>query len=108
MKTITITFSQDNCEIGSVTGEFEGLPGSGRLSWARGEEIERMLAFPYKAPLPKEHYAETFQTAMLGLAAHHKWHAQVSAAGEWREYRQAEFSSHGSEPEAQEEKPVEM
>jgi len=91
MKKITITFSQAGREIGSVTGEFEGLPGPGRISWSGAEEIERHLSSPYKAPLPIDHYAETFQDAMLGLAAHHKWQADVKTSGAWKEYSQADI-----------------
>lgn len=88
MKKITITFTQAGREIGSAIGEFESLPGPGRLTWTGKDEIERHLSAPYKAPLPIDHYAETFQDAMLGIAGHHKWEALVTTTGEWTEYSQ--------------------
>ena len=91
MKKITITFIQAGRAIGSVAGEFEGLPGPGRLTWTGAEEIERHLSPPYKGPLPIDHYAETFQDAMLALATHHKWHTDVKTSGEWKEYLQEDI-----------------
>ena len=86
MKKIAIAFRRAGCDTGEpvavVTGFFEALPGEGRIAWRGDLEAHVAAVYAGVTKLTK-HYAETFQTAMEGIAAHAGLCVEVSEEGDW-------------------------
>lgn len=86
MKRISISFRRTGCDTGEplavVTGFFEALPGEGRIEW-RGDLESHVAAVYAGVTKLKNHYAELFQTAMEGIAAHSGLCVEIREEGEW-------------------------
>ena len=86
MKKISIAFRRAGCDTGEplavVTGFFEVLPGEGRIEW-RGDLEPHVGAVYAGVTKLTKHYAEMFQKAMEGIAAHSGLCVEVSEEGDW-------------------------